>query len=111
MPIERIAFAAAVIGALALQAEAQLPNGACSTQDAACSIEGDNLLGVISGVATTADCRRECEEFIPSVPTPTPTPPSPTSTVSTSTVSPSDSTCGYFTHYGSESYPFTGRSN
>ena len=57
----RIAFAAALIGALVpFEAEAQLPNGACSAQDAACSIEGDNLLAIISGVATADDCRQGC---------------------------------------------------
>lgn len=59
----------------------QLPNGACSSQDAACEIRDDNLVGAVGDVSDPDDCRSACQD--------------------------NSTSCKYFTYFGPQSFPFT----
>ena len=59
---------------------AQLPNGACSIEEASCEIQEDNLLGILSGISSAEECRQACEN--------------------------NSTTCQYFSYYGETSFPF-----
>ena len=59
----------------------QLPNGACSSQDAACEIRHDNLVGAVGDVSDPDDCRSACQD--------------------------NSTSCKYFTYFGPQSFPFT----
>ena len=59
---------------------AQLPNGACSIEEASCEIQEDNLLGILSGISSAEECRQACEN--------------------------NATTCEYFSYYGPTSFPF-----
>ena len=40
--------------------EAELPNGECDVYNMSCELEGDNLIGIINGVASTEECKQQC---------------------------------------------------
>ena len=60
---------------------AQLPSGACYIEDATCEMEGDNLVGIISGVLSLDECRQACQDD-------------------------ATTSCNIFTFYGSLAFPF-----
>ena len=62
----------------------QLPNGACSSPDAACEITDDNLLGANGDVSDPDECRSVCQDDINE-----------------------GGPCKYFTYFGPQGFPIS----
>ena len=42
--------------------DAVLPNGECFVEDLTCELENNNVIGIISGISTAEECKKECQD-------------------------------------------------
>ena len=78
--MEKLGLAVALVIFPIIAIEAQLPNGLCVLEDAACEFEETNLVGIVDGITSPEECAETCKNSSPG--------------------------CEIYTHFGPNSFPF-----
>ena len=63
MDLEVILNVAAVAFILFLSVtDAVLPSGECFVEELTCELENNNVIGIINGISTAEECKKECQD-------------------------------------------------